>query len=406
MLSGKRITLLVTGSIAAYKSAELVRELIKSGNEVRVVMSRGAREFITPLTLQTLSGHQVTTELFDLSQESEIGHIQLADDADVVVVAPASANLIARAANGMADDACTAVLLATKAPIVMAPAMNVNMWENPLTQQNVAKLAAIGVQFVTPGEGELACGWHGPGRLADLSQLMDAIAAATYPKNMRGMRVLVAAGPTREDLDPVRYISNHSSGKMGYALARAARFRGADVTLVSGPTHLSAPEGVKTIRVTNAVEMREQIFSTLPSLTKDEGHCLVFMVAAVSDHRPAEVSAKKLKLDKASDQVLKLTPNPDILAELGKRRGEFEKKAQLKIIGFAAETGDVSELVDSARDKLTRKKADLIVGNFAGEAFGGETNRVWLIDRERAEEVAAAKKIVIADRIINAALRG
>jgi len=413
MLAGIQVTLLVGGSIAAYKSAEIVRELIRSGAKVHVVMSEAAAKFISPLTLQTLSGNIVTTDLFDEAREAQINHIRLADQADIVLAAPATADFIAKAAAGIADDALTTVLLATKAPVIIAPAMNVNMWQNPLTQRNVKTLEEQGVQFVDPDEGELACGWVGPGRLAEIENLMHKIQDVLTPKDLLGSHVIVTAGPTREPIDPIRYVSNRSSGKMGYAIARVAQLRGACVSLVSGPTALTAPIGVACHRVTTAQEMHDKVFELLragkpPADKEDVAVQFVFMVAAVTDHSPANASKTKLKSDKSAGYKLEMVPAPDILAELGEQRESIEKSSgrRLKIIGFSAETGDDEQVVSSASDKLKRKKADLMVGNSADDAFERDTNRVWLLDRiGRQEEIATADKELIAGKIVAAAMR-
>lgn len=410
MLNGLRVTLLVGGSIAAYKSVELVRLLTKKGARVNVAMSRAATEFVTPLTFQTLTGHSVRTDFFDADEESKIGHIALADNADLVVVAPATADMIAKAAAGMADDLPTAILLATRAPKLFAPAMNVNMWTNPATVRNISVLREFGVNFVEPGEGELACGWQGMGRLAEPAQIIEEIAAVLAPKDLLGSHVVVTAGATREWCDPIRFISNRSSGKMGFALARRARMRGARVSLVSGPSHLEPPAGVDVYRVSTAVEMRERVMELVCSNASGTTPStqFVFMAAAVCDHRPAEISNIKLKNDKSQAFSLEMVPNPDILNELGARRAEIEESSgsTLKLIGFTAETGDEEELLQYAQEKLERKNADLIVGNFAEDSFEKDTNRVWLLARSgRQVEVATADKHLVAERIISAALR-
>lgn len=421
MISGKRINLLVTGSIAAYKSAELVRELVRRGAEVRVVMSRAATEFITPLTLQTLSGNPVTTSqaasLVDLNQELQIGHIALADSADLVLVAPASADFIARAAAGMADDAPTAVMLATKAPVLIAPAMNVNMWQNKLTQRNVASLEAVGVELIPPEEGELACGWCGAGRLAELGTIVERVVGRLTVRDLEGVDVIVTAGPTREPIDPIRFLTNRSSGKMGYAVARAAQRRGASVTLISGPTALTPPTGVNCITVQTASELSEQLFKSVRS-RPIEGQSLggvvgprrtlVFMVAAVMDYRVVEPAASKIKHDKSSEFSLRLVPNGDILRALGEAREQIEQESSRKLclIGFNAETGEVPELLTFARAKLKSKRVDLIVANLVQDSFEQDTNRVWLVypDRVEAQEIGVEQKGKIADAIVSAAL--
>lgn len=413
MISGKTITLLVGGSIAAYKSAELVRELIRAGARVQVVMSKAACEFISPLTLQTLSGNRVSVDLFDEQSEAEIGHIKLADTADLLLVAPATADLIAKFAAGIADDALTTVLLATKAPVLIAPAMNVNMWLNPLTKRNVETLKSFGHSFVEPEEGDLACGWTGPGRLAEITAVFDAIRYVLSPKDLKGSHVIVTAGPTRESIDPIRFVSNRSSGKMGFAIARLAHYRGAKVSLVSGPTKQKAPEGIKVYPVVTAREMRDKVFELLQPESSASGPAskgsaqFVFMAAAVTDHSPASPSGVKVSKDKSSSYMLEMQPSPDILFELGEAREQLEGRIgrKLKIVGFSAETGDDEVVVAAAVEKLKRKKADLMVGNSA-EFFERDTNRVWLLDRQgRQEEVATADKETIAAKIINAALR-
>src|SRR5215831_9108841 len=305
-LAEKTIVLGVSGGIAAYKSAELVRLFKKEGAEVRCVMTRAAREFVTPLVLQTLSGQPVMTDLFDLTQESEIGHIRLADDADLVVIAPATADVIARMAAGMADDPVTTVVLATRAKVLLAPAMNVNMWEHPLTKRNVDALGGSGRFYVAgPAAGELACGWVGAGRMLEPAEILAAIRRALTQADLDGMRVLVSAGPTWEPVDPVRFLGNRSSGKMGYAVARAAALRGAKVTLVSGPVALDAPPGVERITVETAHELRDAV------LSRWEAQDAVVMAAAVADYRPAMPQQKKIGKRKAGEALeIELLANP------------------------------------------------------------------------------------------------
>jgi phosphopantothenoylcysteine decarboxylase/phosphopantothenate--cysteine ligase len=386
---GKTIVLGLTGGIACYKSAELVRELVKTGATVRVMMSAGAQQFITPLTLQTLSGHPVVTDTFDLTQESEIGHIHLADSADAVVIAPATANVIGKLAAGIADDVITTVLLAVRAPVVLAPAMNVNMWENPLVQANLTRLRTHGYRVVEPDEGFLACGWEGKGRLPDTRVLVAEIERALSPQDLRGERVLVTAGPNREPLDPVRFISNRSTGKMGFAVAAAAWRRGAEVTLVAGPTALPTPHGVRRRDVTTAEEMRQAVTAEFDTAT------MLFMAAAVADYRPARVATEKVKKG-TGGMVLELDRTVDILAELAPR-----KQARL-VVGFAAETADV---LANAERKLREKHLDLIVANdVAGTQTGFEvdTNSVTMIDRHgQHHTVPLMSKEAIADRILD-----
>jgi len=414
MLKGKKITLLVTGSIAAYKSAEIVREFIKRGAIVRVAMSESATQFVTPLTLQTLSHNIVSTKLLDVTTESQISHIELADQPDLVLVAPATANIIAKAAHGIADDIVSAVILATKAKTVFAPAMNINMWENPITQKNVSLLKEYGKYFIEPGEGELACGWYGPGRLAEPSTIIESVESllATkdlqkdLPNDLAGNYVIVTAGPTREPIDPVRFISNKSSGKMGHALAKVCRNRGAKVSLIAGSNGTTpfASDNFKVVKINTAQELQESLRQEInyaQSLTGVE-NIFLFMAAAVCDHRPKEISSTKLKHDKSKDVELTMTPNPDLLAEVGK---QLSGEPKFKIIGFAVETGDEKQLIEYAKNKLVTKKADLIVANLGDEAFDRDTNQVWLIDKaNKVEKIERADKETIADIIVSRAL--
>ena len=366
MFKNKKVVLGVCGGIAVYKAVELLRLLVKAGADVSVVMTRSAQEFVTPLTFQTLSGNPVHTELFNLYQEKEIGHISLADRADLFVVAPATANVIGKVAAGIADDLLTTTLMATQAPVLFAPAMNVHMYENPIYQRNEACLRELGYHFIDPAVGALACGYEGQGKLPEPEAIISAAQAVLAPQDLAGQHLLVTAGPTREELDPVRYISNYSSGKMGYAIARAARQRGAEVVLVSGPTFLSPPEGVTLIPVVSAEQMRKTVLEALPKSTA------VVKSAAVADYRPASLSQQKLKKT-ADDMTLVLEKNPDILAEVG------ASKEGRVLVGFAAETQD---LLKHAADKLKRKNLDLIVANDvtqAGAGFDVDTNIVKLL---------------------------
>jgi len=427
MITGARITLLVSGSIAAYKSAELVRELIKAGAKVNVAMTPAATEFITPLTMQTLSGNKVSCDLFEHSAELSMGHIRLADETDLVLVAPATADLIAKCACGFADSVATSILLATKAPIVIAPAMNVNMWTNEVTQDNVADLRERGAIIVEPEEGVLACGWSGKGRMASIESIIHWVAYTLTPKDLLGSHVIVSAGPTREAIDPVRYLSNRSSGKMGYAIAQAAQLRGANVSLVSGPSALEPPFGVSVHRVETADQMHETMLKLClsgksefadqpihpqtrnPVATKGaKVKQFVFMVAAVADYRPANARMEKIKRQEQGDYSLPLVTNIDILKDLGANRKKIEEQSNrvLKLVGFAAEVGKEEELIGWAREKLQRKNADLIVANFAIDSFEKDTTRVWLIGKDGTqEEIATADKKLVAGKIISAALR-
>lgn len=406
------VTLLVGGSIAAYKSAEIVRELVKEGCRVSVGMSKAAQEFITPLTMQTLSNRPVFCDLFDLHSEATIGHIQIADKADVVVVAPATADILAKAAAGMADDVVTTVLLAAKCPVLFVPAMNVNMWEHPAVRRNVDVLRAMGMHVAEPESGELACGWTGPGRLPEVRHIVQLIQGQMTPKDLTGSHVIVSAGPTREPLDPIRFLSNRSSGRMGYAIARNAVQRGAVVSLVTGPTSIDPPLGVIVYRVNTAQEMRTQMMELVSRGAQGVDATpltqFVFMVAAVSDHRPKHPSPTKLKTNNQKPFSLELEPTTDILHEIGEKKSDLEKQCGrvIRLVGFAAETGDPEEVLDWAKSKLEAKNLDLVVGNLADEAFEKDTNRVWLLDRiGRQEEVSTAEKDLIASLIISAALK-
>ena len=390
MLKGKTILLGVTGGIAAYKAVELLRLYVKAGAEVFVVMTKSAREFVTPLTFQTLSGNPVHTELFNLYQEQEIGHISLADRADLVVVAPATANIIGKVAGGLADDLLSTTLLATKSPVLFVPAMNVNMYENPLYQANQKKLEGFGYYFLEPATGYLACGWEGKGKLPEPQTIFEESLRLLSPRDLNGETVLVTAGPTREELDPVRYLSNYSSGKMGYAIARIARQRGARVILVSGPTALAAPCGVEMVQVASARQMRDAVMARLAEAT------VVIKAAAVADYRPTKRAEHKIKKGQEAELELILEKNPDILAELGQC-----KTTQL-LVGFAAET---TELVENARKKLETKNLDLIVANDVSRSDAGfdvDTNAVRLLYRDgSSEELPLLSKDEVARQLLD-----
>jgi phosphopantothenoylcysteine decarboxylase / phosphopantothenate---cysteine ligase len=348
MLKGKEIVLGVTGGIAAYKAAEFVRLLIKEEANVHVVMTRNAQEFITPLTFQTLSGNPVTTDTFSLIEEGKIGHIALADLAELILVLPATANIIGKIAHGIADDFLSTMVMASKAPVLFAPSMNVNMWGNKALQENVQTLLDRGYLFMEPGEGELACHWYGKGRLAELDEVMEKVKDLFSPKDLKGERILVTSGPTQEPIDPVRFITNRSSGKMGYALAKVARRRGAEVILVTGPTSLRLPRrDVEILPVRTAEEMWKAVSSRLEECS------VVIKAAAVSDYRPRVISEKKLKKS-GPFSSLELEKTIDILEELGKKKGDRV------LVGFAAET---EELIANARKKLVEKNLDFIVVN-------------------------------------------
>ena len=387
-LHDRSVVLGVTGGIAAYKSAELVRALRQRGARVRVVMTRGAQQFITPLTLQTLSGHPVSTDLWDLTQESQIGHIELADTAEALLIAPATANVIAKLACGIADDLLSTIALATRARLVIAPAMNVHMYENPVVQENLDRLRRRGARIVTPDSGSLACGYEGPGRLPDADVLVEEVLGALAPQDMAGETVLVTAGPTREYLDPVRFLSNRSSGKMGFAVARAAARRGARAVLVTGPTSLADPRGLDVVRVESAAEMARAVDAHAGAAS------VVIAAAAVADYRPKRRADRKDPKVKGAT-TLDLETTRDIVATIDRSRRDRV------VVGFAAETGDP---VEKARGKLERKKLDLIVANdvtAAGAGFDVETNVVTLVDTSGATSLPMLDKDDVADAILD-----
>jgi phosphopantothenoylcysteine decarboxylase/phosphopantothenate--cysteine ligase len=387
-----RILLGVGGGIAAYKAAELARLLMQDGHHVQVAMTAAAEQFVRPLTFAALTGRKVLTDLF--AMEAAIEHIAVAQEHEILVVAPATADLMAKLAHGLADDFLSTVYLAFTGTVVLAPAMNVNMWQHPATQANLETLRRRGHRIVEPGSGYLACGMTGPGRLAEPVEIAAAVQAAANPRHdLEGETVLVTAGPTQEPLDPVRYISNRSSGKMGYALAEAAAARGARVILVSGPVHLPPPSGVELIGVRTAEEMREAVFQHLD----DAG--IVIKSAAVADFHLSKVPDQKVKKT-AARVSLELDPTPDILAELGRKKGER------LLIGFAAETQNVAQ---EARRKLESKNCDMVVGNLVGGAesgFESDQNEVVLALRTgETIPVPRASKREIADRIFDEALK-
>jgi phosphopantothenoylcysteine decarboxylase/phosphopantothenate--cysteine ligase len=390
----RTVILGVGGGIAAYKACEVVRLLVKGGADVRVVMTPNATRFVGPLTFQALSGHPVLVDLLDPASEASYGHLELARRADLLLVAPATANLIARLRAGMGDDAVTTTALACTCPVLLAPAMNTRMWEGAAVQENLGALRARGVHVVGPSSGELADGDVGEGRLADPPEIAAAAARLLGPRDLTGRRVLVTAGPTREPLDPVRHLSNPSTGRMGFEVARAAARRGAEVLLVSGPTSLRDPDGVRVVRVGTAEEMAAAVLGAA-------GDQDVFVAAAaVSDYRPRDPSAsKKKKADGPETLVLERTR--DILATVGERLAGRDRSPVL--VGFAAET---EEVVQNAREKLRRKRCDLVVANAVGEpgaGFGGERNRVSIVGPSRVEEVEGTKGAVadsILDRVV------
>jgi phosphopantothenoylcysteine decarboxylase/phosphopantothenate--cysteine ligase len=401
----KNILLAVTGSIAAYKSVELARLYITRGFNVRCILTQSARQFVTPLTFEAITANPVMTDLWTEKNSSEIEHIEFADWADILVVAPATADAIAKLNYGFADSAFLATALATRAPILIAPAMNVNMYENQKTRENIEQLKARGVFFVDPEEGDLACGWKGAGRLARNEEIFKKTKKLLTVSDLSGKRVLISTGPTREEIDPVRFISNRSSGKMGAAIADEAYFRGAEVTLVHGPVSTeilnSISSEIRTIPAMSAEEMKNIMLDLTYKDTFSFPH-YVIMAAAVSDFRPREASTKKIKKGKA-DSKIELLPNDDILKILGEKKGNGDHPF---LVGFAVETGDIEELLSEVEKKLKAKNVDLMVGNFAQDAFGLDTNRVWLLDKQgRRDEIATSDKSQIAGKIIDAILR-
>ncbi len=389
-MSDKRVLLIVGGGVAAYKALELTRLLRKAGVAVRPILTRAGAQFVTPLTLAALAEDKVYADLFSLTDEAEMGHIELSRSADLVVVAPATADLMAKAANGLADDLASTALLATDKPVLMAPAMNVRMWTHKATQRNLATLKADGVAIVGPDEGAMACGEFGPGRLAEPAVIFEAVmavltGAAAGP--LKGKHVLVTAGPTTEPLDPVRVLTNRSSGKQGYAIAAALAQLGAEVTLVSGPTALAAPSGVRRVAVETAVEMLAACQAALPA---DAAVC----VAAVADWRADQVFGVKLKKGKGGPPAIHLVENPDILATLsasGPRRPRL-------VVGFAAETDNVEA---NAKAKLARKGCDWIVANDVADAWvmGGDENAITLIDKKKIDRWDRAPKAEVARKL-------
>ena len=386
-LKDRRILLGVTGGIAVYKAVELTRLLALEGARVRVIMTRSAMEFVQPLSFQVLSGQPVCTNLFDLEAESRIGHIQVATEAELVVIAPATGNVIGKIANGIADDYLTTAVMACTAPKIVCPAMNVNMFQSPGVQENLLKLRSWGYRQVGPDAGDLACGVQGLGRLAALPEIMEAIQGILTPQTLAGRRVLVTAGPTWEAMDPVRHLTNPSTGKMGYALARAAKRRGAEVVLVSGPTLLEAPAGVRLVRVQSARQMYDAVLEMFPSVDA------VVMAAAVSDYRPKARAPQKVKKEQTVES-LELERTEDILLRLG------EFKGRQILVGFAAET---EKLVEHARAKLRLKNLDLIIANdltAADAGFASDTNRVTILWPDgRAESLPLQDKDLVAGEV-------
>ncbi len=389
-LEGKTVVLCITGGIAAYKAADLTSRLRKLGAKVHIIMTESATHFITPLTLEVLSENRVVTDMFDRAFTWEVEHISLAKCADVFVVAPATANIIGKAAHGIADDMVSTTLMATKAPVVIAPAMNTNMYQNTVVQDNIAALKVRGFRFVEPESGRLACGDTGTGKLADPAAIAEAIVRAAAPQDLAGLSLLITAGPTREALDPVRFLSNHSTGKMGYAIARHAVRRGAKVTLVSGPVSLEAPQGVDVVSVSSALEMRDAVLSRLPEQD------WVIKAAAVGDYRPAVQAEDKIK-KKADDLSVALVKNPDILKEIGTK-----KRQDQLVCGFSMETQD---LIANSKAKLESKNCDLLVANnlkTEGAGFAHDTNVATILYRDgQAEALSMMQKEQLADLLLD-----
>jgi len=384
-LQGKRIVLGVTGGIAAYKAAELVRLLGKQGADVQVAMTEGATHFVTATTFQALSGKPVFTDQWDARMPNAMAHIDLSRQADLILVAPASADFIARAAHGFADDLLATMVLARECPLMLAPAMNRQMWENPATQRNAAQLAADGVHLLGPASGEQACGEVGAGRMLEPDEILEEVIAFFTPKVLAGRKVLITAGPTFEAIDPVRGITNLSSGRMGYAVARAARQAGAEVTLVSGPVGFGPPRGVDRINVTSALDMHAEVMARAAAAD------IFIAVAAVADYRVANVAEHKLKKDAGGIPTIELVENPDILAEVAALKdGPF-------CVGFAAESQNLEAY---AQAKRRRKNIPLIAGNLIQDGFGGDDNRIVLFDDNGTHPLTPAPKSVIARQLV------
>lgn len=389
LLKGKHIVLGVTGSIAAYKIASLASMLVKRQADVTVIMTPNAVNFINPITFESLTGNKCLVDTFDRNFQFQVEHVALAKLADLFLVAPASANVIAKAAHGIADDMLTTTLLACRCPRIFAPAMNTRMYENPIVQDNIQKLGDYGMEVIAPAAGYLACGDTGAGKMPEPETLFEAIVKALTPKDLAGKKVLVTAGPTQERLDPVRYISNHSTGKMGYAVARAAMLRGADVTLVSGATALQPPAGVKVVPVISAADMAQAVKEAAPAQD------IIVKAAAVADYRPAVTADEKIK-KKDGELTVLLERTEDILAWLGANRREGQI-----LCGFSMET---EHLLENSRAKLEKKKIDMIVANNLrqeGAGFGTDTNVVTLLTKEGAEELPLLSKEEVADRLLD-----
>lgn len=389
LLKDKHIILGVTGSIAAYKIASLASMLAKQQADITVVMTKNATNFINPITFESLTGNRCLVDTFDRNFEFQVEHVSLAKQTDVVLIAPASANVIAKAAHGIADDMLTTTLLACQCPKIFAPAMNTRMYQNEIVQDNIGLLQKYGMEVISPASGYLACGDTGEGKMPEPEVLYEAIVRALTPKDLTGKKVLVTAGPTQERLDPVRYISNHSTGKMGYAIALAAVRRGADVTLVSGKTGLQAPSGVRFVPIVSAADMAEAV------KTAASEQDIIIKAAAVADYRPAAVADEKMK-KKDGELSIALERTEDILAWLGAHRREGQI-----LCGFSMET---EHLLENSRAKLEKKKIDMIVANSLrqeGAGFGADTNVVTLLTKEKTEELPLLSKEEVADRLLD-----
>lgn len=389
MLEGKHIVLGVTGSIAAFKAASLASMLKKRGADVTVIMTQNATNFINPITFESLTGNKCLIDTFDRNFQYSVEHVSLAKQTDVVMVAPASANVIAKAAHGIADDMLTTTLLACQCPKIIAPAMNTRMYQNPIVQDNMKLLQEYGMEVITPATGYLACGDIGEGKMPEPELLLEYMIKALTPKDMQGLKVLVTAGPTMEKIDPVRFISNHSTGKMGYAIARAAMLRGADVTLVTGKTGLMPPVNINTVNILSAADMAKAVKS------RADGQNIIIKAAAVADYRPKHTADEKIK-KKDDDMSIELERTEDILGFLGahKKEGQF-------LCGFSMETENMEE---NSRRKLQKKNLDLIVANNlkeAGAGFGTDTNVVTLISKEASIQLPIMSKEEVAERLLS-----
>lgn len=388
-LKNRNIVVGVCGGIAAYKSCELVRSLIKRDAAVQVVMTKNSLNFVTPLTLQTLSNRKVAVDQFNLDWENKIGHIEIADNADAIVIAPATASFLGKIASGIADSLLSNIILATRAPVIFCPSMNVNMFNNPAVKTNIRKLQEYGYEVMDPAEGDLACGWEGKGRLPEISDIVDQLEKTLTVKDLDGRNILITTGPTREFIDPVRFISNPSTGKMGFSIARAAWMRGASVTSISGSTCLPPPKAIRNIEVTSAKEMHDEVMKYAESAD------IIIKCAAVSDYTPDKINRAKIKKD-AENMEIRLSRTTDILSELGSK---YPGKV---IVGFAAESDDI---VDNSIKKVRAKNVDLIIANNIAEensGFGSDTNLVYIVDRDgRVTELPIMSKHDVAHKILD-----